>query len=697
MDTAPGAAKELAGEGFPTGSLLRVMFQNGNGASESVAHQGDAVAGNLISREAKGRVALIGYYGWRELAAQVMPDYAHLLELRVIGVPFDEAMRMAQRMARDREVDVFMSTNLMVEELRTHVGAPVVPIKITGFEILRALEQAQPLAQRVALFSYGRVHADVERAKPLFRVDVKQCVYLFPTDAEESMRRLADEGISVVIGSGMIIDLALRLGLHGIFVHGEPSIRKALDDAVEIVRLMRGDAAKHDRLNAIVGHLKEGVIAVDMGGRVQMINPAMEQLLGIDGSHISGRPLADIAPDLKLESTLKHGAGELDHIQQVDGRTLVVSRIPIREQGVQTGAVLTAQDAVSVQRADRSIRAQSRQRQFKARYRLDQIVGRSKPMMLARATAEHYARSESTVLITGESGTGKELFAQGIHNASRRRHEAFVAVNCPAIAETLLESELFGYEDGAFTGARRGGKTGLFEAAHRGTIFLDEIGDMPIALQTRLLRVLQEREILRVGGHTPVPVDVRVIAATNRDLRQQIEDRSFRQDLYYRLNILHLELPPLRRRREDLPELAQAMLGGLLERAACSLTADEVLGPLMPLLRDHEWPGNVRELENVLERVVAFAGASEGMSDDQTLRAIVPELFEGEDDQAPGEPAALRALSRANESAVAREVLADCGGDHAMAARRLGISRTTLWRKLQATGSAHSNGRAKDR
>jgi propionate catabolism operon transcriptional regulator len=218
--------------------------------------------------------------------------------------------------------------------------------------------------------------------------------------------------------------------------------------------------------------------------------------------------------------------------------------------------------------------------------------------------AEQYAKTDSTVLITGESGTGKELLAQGIHNASRRRGAPFVAINCAAFPETLLESELFGYEEGAFTGSRKGGKPGLLESAHTGTVFFDEIGDMSLPLQTRLLRVLQEREVLHLGSIEPTPIDVRVIAATHRDLRKNIAEGRFREDLFYRLNILRLHLPPLRERKADIPAITRWIIRGLGKRPEALSPADRLLQGLLPYLESYPWPGNIRELENITERAV---------------------------------------------------------------------------------------------
>ncbi|MBN3801395.1 sigma 54-interacting transcriptional regulator, partial [Burkholderia sp. Ac-20392] len=245
-----------------------------------------------------------------------------------------------------------------------------------------------------------------------------------------------------------------------------------------------------------------------------------------------------------------------DALATVRGVRYVVHRGPLVDRGVTSGSVLTFQESRAVERLDRALRSQPTTQQFAARYALDDVVGASVPMARVRDLVRRYAKSDATVLVLGESGTGKEMIAQSLHALSARRSYPFVAVNCGAFPEALLESELFGYEEGAFTGARRGGKTGLFEAAHRGTLFLDEIGEMPPSLQSRLLRVLQEREVIRLGSTEPIRIDVRVIAATHRPLLAAVEAGTFRADLYYRLNILNVGLPPLRERAADIPALA---------------------------------------------------------------------------------------------------------------------------------------------
>jgi propionate catabolism operon transcriptional regulator len=375
------------------------------------------------------------------------------------------------------------------------------------------------------------------------------------------------------------------------------------------------------------------------------------------------------------------------------------------EQGALTGAVISCQDPISIQRVDRQIRTRIKPHAQGNRHELAEFLGDSPQAQQVRALALSCARSQATVLLLGESGTGKELVAQGIHMASERRELPFVAVNCAALSETLLESELFGYEDGAFTGARRGGKVGLFEAAHKGSIFLDEIGEMPLGLQARLLRVLQEREVLRVGATEPTPVNVRVIAATHRDLMARVAQGLFRLDLFYRLNILRIDLPALRERLVDVPLIVQALHRKVCARQGVPTAATQALmEALCRRAPHHRWPGHVRELENIIERVVAYGplpspSGSLALDADQTLMQLAPELFSEwaraaapilaptSAAFAPTSPIHSKDRRHQEDCAQAEHVLQACGGDKTLAAQQLGISRTTLWRRLQGTSS----------
>ncbi|MFC7514513.1 propionate catabolism operon regulatory protein PrpR [Herbaspirillum sp. GCM10030257] len=322
---------------------------------------------------------------------------------------------------------------------------------------------------------------------------------------------------------------------------------------------------------------------------------------------------------------------------------------------------------------------------LRAKHGLNDLRGESAAMQAVRHSIELFAKSPATVLIQGETGTGKELAAQAIHRESQRARQPFVAINCGAVAESLLESELFGYEEGAFTGSRRGGHAGLFEAAHRGTLFLDEIGEMPLPLQTRLLRVLEEREVVRVGGTRPIPVNVRIISATHCDLDQRVRDGRFRADLFYRLGVLRLTLPPLRERADDLAALAEwglkNALAALGTRPHANLHA-EILA-CVPLLASYSWPGNVRELRNLMERAALFLAAEplQALSP-SFVAAVAPELTRETAHGAMPVLAPSMVDSRSNEKESVHAVLARFNGNREAAANHLGISRTTLWRRL---------------
>lgn len=331
---------------------------------------------------------------------------------------------------------------------------------------------------------------------------------------------------------------------------------------------------------------------------------------------------------------------------------------------------------------------------LRARHGLHDLRGTSAAMQRVRQSIALFARSPATVLIQGETGSGKELAAQALHRESPRARHPFVAINCGAVAESLLESELFGYEEGAFTGSRRGGHAGLFEAAQRGTLFLDEIGEMPLPLQTRLLRVLEEREVTRVGGTRPIPVDVRIVCATHCDLDARIRDGRFRADLFYRLGVLRLSLPPLRERSDDQVELAVWCLKNSLAALGVRPHANQQaeLAGCAALLADYGWPGNVRELRNMMERVALFLAAEplQALSP-ALLLAVAPELATRLDERPVHDAACVAPRSASAPVAPVvppapsiDSVLAQFNGNRAAAARHLGISRTTLWRKMQS-------------
>lgn len=634
------------------------------------------------------------------LYQDIAPDYAARANIQILDKGFDAAVTALSSLP-PASIDVIIAAGSNGAYLRERLAIPVVLVKVTGFDVMQALARARRVSSRIALVSFERLSAEFERFKAAFGLTVEQHTYRDAQEAEDLVLTLRDDDVEAIVGPGLVTELAERAGMTGIFLYSQDSVRAAFETALDVARFGRIEAQRRERIDTILRHLRDGVVAVDLMGRIEAINASMARMLDVTPSAVVGRMLDEVAPALGIAHTLESAQPELESIVSMVGKTYVINRIPLLDQGVLSGALLTCQDSQAFTRVDRTLRSRHRPRHLAARYRLDDLIGESAAMTQTRALAQRYALTDSTVLIHGESGTGKELLAQGIHNASPRRDYPFVAINCAAFPETLLESELFGYEEGAFTGARRGGKAGLFETAHRGTVFLDEIGEMPMPLQTRLLRVLQEREVLRLGAIDPVPCDLRIVAATHRDLRAQVTAGAFREDLYYRLNILRLALPPLRERADDILLLARLLLERTLARTGSHLGTEAMLQAIMPMLREHHWPGNVRELENLLERIAVVCADVRDVREMNRarLRDIAPELagthalgprwasmppaHPADAATSPPNRVASKRLREAQALAKIHATLAACEGDREATCRQLGISRSTLWRKLR--------------
>lgn len=352
-------------------------------------------------------------------------------------------------------------------------------------------------------------------------------------------------------------------------------------------KLMGDKASMTDKLNTLIKLMNEGIIITDSTGRIYLSNEKAQKLLAERSKVLQGFHIEEVLPELDVNSTK-------ERLAKTPGANLIVSAVEIRSGDEMAGHIITVTDFEEAEEKQHGMRAKLNEASHAARYHFEDILGESDAIRRAIADARQIAASEAAVMIIGESGTGKEMFAQSIHNASARRKYNFVAVNCAAIPENLLESEMFGYEEGSFTGAKKGGKMGFFELAHRGTIFLDEIGEMPLQLQSKLLRVLEERKVMRVGGSRNIDVDVRIISATNKNLFQLVERGEFREDLYYRLNVLPLSIPPLRERREDVLPIFYS----LAERMNSNMQLSPESGDI---LIHYAWRGNVRELRNVVE------------------------------------------------------------------------------------------------
>ncbi|WP_421375085.1 propionate catabolism operon regulatory protein PrpR [Paraburkholderia sp. DD10] len=649
-------------------------------------------------------VALVSISRLKSLCEAVAPRYAGRARFFSVREGYGAAVTALQAYVDAGSVDVVLAAGSNGAYLRDNLNVPVVMVKVNGFDVLGAIARAATTwpGARIGLVLHETISHELADLGAWLKVGLTQRAYRSIDEVRLAVEKLAAEGCGVIIGPGMACDFAQQAGLESVFLYSLGAVEEAFERSVELARVSRQKESKRVRLNTIVAHLRDGVAAFDDAGVLEAVNPAMLELLGLGAPKeaLSADRQQDAAAQVArvvgpwLRETLANDLPIEERIERIGGRALIVNCVPIMEHGARSGSVVTVQDALVAQRIDHSLRTSQRPKHLVARHRLDELIGGSAALERVRRLARAGAAHDATVLLTGESGTGKELVAQGIHNAGRRRGNPFVAFNCAALPEGLIESELFGHEEGAFTGARRGGKPGLFEIAHTGTIFLDEIGEMPAALQSRLLRVLQEREVMKLGSGRATPVDVRVIAATHRDLHALVEQGLFRADLYFRLNLLRIELPPLRERRGDVAQLARHLLSrGARQYGLSEATLDRVLTFLAPLFEHYAWPGNVRELENLLTRAAIYLSDAAGQGQDRRdLQSMFPEFGRMKQAPAVATPAAPMSRAGEDEHAPARtsptredvmRALEQSGGNRAAASRALGIGRTTLWRLMK--------------
>ena len=534
----------------------------------------------------------------------------------------------------------------------------------------------------IAFFSYDPMSSDILQMCEMLEVQTKNYIFKSFADCRGCVERALKDGAVFSVGGAWTDPWAKRLGLpHVIVENSVETILNALESATQLRRVQVEEAEKQclfktqsEMYQAVLDFTHDAILAIDENGRIQVLNPPAERIMGCRAADSVGQPVEAVLPNTLLPDVLESGEKQLDQIMQIHQTLCNTNRIPILVDGQRRGVVATFQDVKQLQNSEQKIRLKLHEKGLVAKYAFNDILGDSPAIRSTIQIARSYAASRASVLILGETGTGKELFAQSIHNASDRRDGPFVAINCAAVSNSLLESELFGYEAGSFTGASRGGREGVFELAHGGTLFLDEIGEIPRETQVELLRVLQEKEIRRVGGSRVIPVDVRIIAATNKDLLQETVEGRFREDLYYRLDVLDLKLPPLRERGDDVKilglHLFRQLPGGkdpIMQSQFLYLL--EQAGP-------YQWYGNIRELQNCLERAniqMRKAGASSVTVSDILRRRAEPA------------PEPCQETESRDRRAI-EAALHNHPGSMADAARSLGCSRQTLWRKMKKYG-----------
>ncbi len=628
------------------------------------------------AEQRRPRLALIATY---PKMAEIFLRLAEGLEAEVTNIhaSFEQAVDIAREM--EPGIDAFLSRGGTAKYIENAVDLPVIFIPITPFDLVRIVHSMPPDEKEVAFFHYQRRIWGIKDIEAMYGVKIHEYCFEDRGDILRGMTHAKGRGISTIIGGEVSCACAQSLGMKGYEISaGEDAVSRAMDEAVQILYEKRKEKRRNARLKAAFDSLAEGVLVTDEEKKVVISNPAAEKIIGFQ--HTRGQPLRDDLSDESFKAAYQTREPAINYTQTINGAIITASHHPVFMEGRFVGFVSTYQDITRIQTLENKIRREIHSKGFEAKNHLENIVTADPGMLHLKKVAEVYAKTSSAILIEGESGTGKELFAQSLHNASQCAGGPFVAINCAVIPENLLESELFGYAPGAFTGAAREGRQGLFELAHDGTIFLDEIGELSKSLQTRLLRVIQEKEIMRIGGNKIIPVNTRIISATNKNLRKQIELSEFRDDLYYRLAVFQIKVPPLRERRSDIRLIGDFFLSQM----GCDLPAGKK-DAIFSVLDEYAWPGNIRELQNVMERMAMLHLINERGDIGFQEQIELLGLHKGD----RGDSISLKVDLGAGLKDILEQVERDVidymmsvnNNDQKAVAEKLAVGRTTLWRK----------------
>ncbi len=552
---------------------------------------------------------------------------------------------------------------------------PVLDITVTGFDITVALNSCihQFNPRKIAVVGPLNTVYGIEEIKNVFPCEIVSYQVDNPDMLESVIRKAVEDGIDAVIAGKTGTSICRKLGIDNVMIlSGRKTVLQAIDEAIRTVRLMRHERERTDRFKGIMDYSFEGILSVNREGLITTANNHARKVLDGLNDENSMVPAAGVLPQLDIAGVLSGKNKILGELVQIKKNLYTLNCVSAGN----TGAVVTFSNISKIQELEGQIRSKLHKKGLVAKYSFNNVIGSEKKLLDTIQTARKFSRVDSNIFIFGETGTGKELFAQSIHTASVRNGHPFIAINCAALSEDLLESELFGYVDGAFTGASKGGKTGLFELAHKGTVFLDEIGDISPKLQSRLLRVLQEREIRRIGHDRVIPIDIRIISASNKNLRDLVDKGVFREDLFYRLNVLKLNLPPLRDRPRDILDLCSHFIAENRKKIGNVLTR---LTPAAErVIVNYSWPGNVRELSNFCERLCVLS--EEGIADISDVKSCLEETASLEEPVIKENNLVSAAMFSEKEIIV--QALKS-NGSKKETARELGIDPSTLWRKMR--------------
>ena len=617
---------------------------------------------------------IVPYKAMKYVVEEIFSSHQEKAELRpnILTKTVDEIQKEDLEQA-----DIVIARGYSANRVKA-TDVPVLPISVTGFDITVALNSCIQKYNPTKIAVIGPLNTvyGIEEIASVFSCEIASYQVSNPNDLKSIILRAQAEGATAIIAGKSGTSIATALGIDAIMIlSGRKTIMQSIDEAIRAVRLMRQERERTDRFKGIMDYSFEGILSVNNEGIITTANNYARKVLdGLDNEPEQVY-LKDVLPQLDSQAVLEGRTKILGELIQIQKNLYTFNCVCAGD----TGAVVTFTNVSKIQELEGQIRSKLHKKGLVAKYQFSDVIGSEEKLLETIKRAKKFSKAESNIYIFGETGTGKELFAQSIHNSSARRAHPFVAINCAALSDNLLESELFGYMDGAFTGASKGGKIGLFELAHRGTVFLDEIGDISPSLQSKLLRVLQEREIRRIGSDQVIPIDVKIICASNKNLSSLVESGVFREDLFYRLNVLKLKLPPLRERPRDIIDLSKYFIKMNCKKLGYnSITLSE---EAEELLQSYSWLGNVRELSNFCERlcVLLEEGVAEAtdvldcLEESERLEEFLPSQND------------LVSATMTSEKEILLQVLENSKTKRE-AALKLGIDPSTLWRKMKKHG-----------
>lgn len=603
------------------------------------------------------RVLIFGYNEFSQLMSSVLPEFAGEAEFKIVDAIVGSTVEI-QKHITAFDPDVVVSAGSNARYLQSALPIPVVPMVSTEWDILEAIEKAAKVSKDVQLISFANHSCAARLAGASLDVSVTESVYLTADQAREQFHIVSRAPGVAVVGASLVCGLANNKGIPSFLIYTARSCRLTIEEAITKARAARNSARENALVSWLLTKSQTPIIMVDDNDESVTMNTAAKQHLNLSTN-------AELDLDALIHPT--EGKRETDGECEINGEewwfhldTLSHDNHPM----------------YVYQLYRKKLKASGESSRPSVKH---QLIYRSKEMEAVLHQVKAFSVSPSNVLLFGESGTGKELVARQIHKHGPYRTGKFVALNCSAIPSELFEGELFGHQDGAYTGSKRGGRKGLIEEAQGGALFLDEISELALDQQAKLLRFLQERSYRPLGGNQEKDVDLKLVAASNRPLAQMVAEGEFREDLFYRLNVFNITIPALRQRPTDICYIGEHKLAQLIKRYRIRPSAKQVLAHLEPSLNHYHWPGNIRELENVLERIVAYLSTVDNLQRlSVALPQIVPEL-----NQVYQAPQADTGIIKNKERELILAALDRWQGDKRKAAQDLGISPTTLWRRLK--------------